>query len=145
MQPAPGYLYLASRVPRGPQGTRPVPPEIPGTPLEIKLRRGARLLEVTFDDGSRFELPFEYLRVYSPSAEVKGHGPGQETLVLGKETVGVRAIEPVGQYAVKLVFDDGHDTGLYTWKYLYELGRDRQEKWARYLARRAAQAPSESE
>jgi len=117
-----------------------VTPEIPRTPLEIKLRRGARLLEVTFDDGYRCELPFEYLRVYSPSAEVKGHGPGQETLVLGKETVGIRAIEPVGQYAVKLIFDDGHDTGLYTWKYLYELGRDRQENWARYLARRAAQA-----
>ena len=114
-------------------------------PLEIKLRRAARLLEVTFEDGLRFELPFEYLRVHSPSAEVKGHGPGQETLVLGKEGVGVRAIEPVGQYAVKLVFDDGHDTGLYTWKYLFELGRDQQEKWARYLARRAANAPSKSE
>ena len=86
---------------------------------------------MTFEDGSRFELPFEYLRVHSPSAEVKGHGPGQETLVLGKEAVGIRAVEPVGQYAVKLVFDDGHDTGLYTWKYLYELGRDREAKWAR--------------
>jgi DUF971 family protein len=107
-------------------------------PLEIKLRRGARLLEVTFDDGTIFELPFEYLRVYSPSAEVKGHGPGQEILVLGKEAVGVSAIEAIGQYAVKLVFDDGHDTGLYTWKYLHELGRDRQEKWARYLARKSA-------
>jgi DUF971 family protein len=107
-------------------------------PIEIKLRRTARLLEVTFEDGTRFELPFEYLRVHSPSAEVKGHGPGQEILVLGKEAVGVRAIEPVGQYAVKLVFDDGHDTGLYTWKYLYELGRDRPEKWARYLARKSA-------
>jgi DUF971 family protein len=113
-------------------------------PLEIKLRRTARLLEVTFEDGSRFELPFEYLRVYSPSAEVKGHGPGQETLVLGKEAVGIRAIEPVGQYAVKLVFDDGHDTGLYTWKHLYELGRDRQENWARYRARVAALSPSQS-
>jgi DUF971 family protein len=113
-------------------------------PIEIKLRRAARLLEVTFEDRSRFELPFEYLRVYSPSAEVKGHGPGQETLVLGKETVGVRAIEPVGQYAVKLVFDDGHDTGLYTWKYLYELGRDREAKWAHYLARVQALAPSKS-
>jgi DUF971 family protein len=113
-------------------------------PLEIKLRRAARLLEVTFEDGSRFELPFEYLRVFSPSAEVKGHGPGQETLVLGKEAVGIRAIEPVGQYAVKLVFDDGHDTGLYTWKYLHELGREQQAKWAQYLARRAARAPSET-
>ncbi|HEX5208749.1 MAG TPA: DUF971 domain-containing protein [Steroidobacteraceae bacterium] len=107
-------------------------------PLEIRLRRAARVLQVSFEDGSRFELPFEYLRVYSPSAEVKGHGPGQETLVLGKEAVDVRAIEPVGQYAVKLVFDDGHDTGLYTWKYLYELGRDREAKWAQYLARKMA-------
>ena len=113
-------------------------------PLEIKLRRAARLLELTYEDGSRFELPFEYLRVYSPSAEVKGHGPGQETLVLGKEAVGIRAIEPVGQYAVKLVFDDGHDTGLYTWKYLYELGHDRAEKWARYVARVQALSPSKS-
>ena len=111
-------------------------------PLEIKLRRALRLLEVTFEDGKRFELPHEYLRVHSPSAEVKGHAPGQETLVLGKEAVEVRAIEPVGQYAVKLVFDDGHDTGLYTWKYLYELGRDRKAKWAQYLARvEAGSAP----
>lgn len=113
-----------------------------GNPIEIKLRRAARLLEVTFEDGSRFELPFQYLRVYSPSAEVKGHGPGQETLVLGKEAVGIRAVEPVGQYAVKLVFDDGHDTGLYTWKYLYELGRDRDANWSRYLARVEALKPS---
>ena len=107
-------------------------------PLEIKLRRQSRLLEVAFDDGQRFELPFEYLRVYSPSAEVKGHGPGQEVLVLGKDNVGVRRIEPVGQYAVKLTFDDGHDTGLYSWKYLYELGRDREANWARYLERARA-------
>ena len=95
---------------------------------------------MSFADGSRFELPFEYLRVHSPSAEVKGHGPGQEVLVLGKENVGIAAIEPVGQYAVKLVFDDGHDTGLYTWKYLHELGREHTQKWARYLARRARAA-----
>lgn len=106
-------------------------------PTEIRLRRTSRLLEVSFSDGSRFELPFEYLRVHSPSAEVKGHGPGQEVLVLGKENVGIRAVEPVGQYAVKLVFDDGHDTGLYTWKYLAELGREQAQKWARYLERRA--------
>ena len=106
----------------------------------IRLRRASRLLEVSFADGSRFELPFEYLRVHSPSAEVKGHGPGQEVLVLGKENVGVAAIEPVGQYAVKLVFDDGHDTGLYTWKYLHELGRERPQKWARYLERKARAA-----
>lgn len=107
-------------------------------PSEIKLRKASRLLEVSFEDGSRFQLPFEYLRVHSPSAEVKGHGPGQEVLVLGKESVGVRAIEPVGQYAVKLVFDDGHDTGLFTWKYLYELGRDQKANWDKYLARKAA-------
>jgi DUF971 family protein len=103
---------------------------------QLRLRRTSRLLEVTFADGSRFELPFEYLRVHSPSAEVKGHGPGQEVLVLGKENVRVAAIEPVGQYAVKLIFDDGHDTGLYTWKYLHELGSEQPQKWARYLARR---------
>ena len=91
---------------------------------QIRLRRTSRLLEVSFQDGSRFELPFEYLRVCSPSAEVKGHGPGQEVLVLGKEQVGITAVEPVGQYAVKLVFDDGHDTGLFTWKYLHELGSE---------------------
>ena len=105
------------------------------TPVELKLRTRSHLLEVVFDDGSRYELPFEYLRISSPSAEVKGHGPGQEVLVTGKENVVIRAVEPVGQYAVKLVFDDGHDTGLYTWKYLYELGRDREKNWARYLAR----------
>jgi DUF971 family protein len=108
---------------------------------ELRLRRASRLLEVSFTDGSRFELPFEYLRVYSPSAEVKGHGPGQEVLVRGKEQVGIVAVEPVGQYAVKLVFDDGHDTGLYTWKYLHELGRSRTEYWARYRARCASEAP----
>ena len=105
---------------------------------EIKLRTRSRVLEVAFDDGARHLLPFEYLRVYSPSAEVKGHGPGQEVLVTGKQDVGIRAVEPVGQYAVKLVFDDGHDTGLYTWKYLHELGRDHATRWARYLERCAA-------
>jgi DUF971 family protein len=108
---------------------------------EIRLRRAARLLEVSFADGSRFELPFEYLRVHSPSAEVKGHGPGEEVLVLGKENVSIKAVEPVGQYAVRLVFDDGHDTGLYTWKYLHELGRERAVKWQRYLERRAQAQP----
>src|ERR1700722_20365565 len=112
----------------------------PSTPVpaEIKLRTTSRVLEVSFEDGNRFQLPFEYLRVHSPSAEVQGHGPGQEVLVLGKETVGIRAVEPVGQYAVKLVFDDGHDTGLYPWKYLHELGREQSAKWAQYLARKAA-------
>jgi DUF971 family protein len=105
------------------------------TPTEIKLRSKSRVLEVSFADGQRFELPFEYLRVHSPSAEVKGHGPGQEVLVVGKENVGIKAVEPIGQYAVKLVFDDGHDTGLYTWNYLYELGADREHKWAYYQQR----------
>ncbi len=105
---------------------------------ELRLRTTSRLLQVTFADGQVFELPFEYLRVHSPSAEVKGHGPGQEVLVTGKSAVGIRAIEPVGQYAVKLVFDDGHDTGLFTWKYLHDLGRDHADNWQRYLARVAA-------
>jgi DUF971 family protein len=104
---------------------------------EIKLRRRSRVLEVSFDDGSRYQLPFEYLRVYSPSAEVQGHGPGEGVLVVDKETVDIRAIEPVGHYAVRLVFDDGHDTGLYTWSYLHELGVQQERKWAQYLARRA--------
>jgi DUF971 family protein len=108
------------------------------TPTEIKLRTVSRVLEVSFENGERFELPFEYLRVHSPSAEVKGHGPGQEVLVLGKENVGITKIEPVGQYAVKLVFDDGHDTGLFSWKYLYELGRDRESLWRQYLDRASA-------
>jgi DUF971 family protein len=117
-------------------------------PTMIRLRTRSRVLEVAFDDGMRFELSFEYLRVYSPSAEVKGHGPGQGMLVTGKESVGIRAIEPVGQYAVKLVFDDGHDTGLYSWKYLYELGSERERKWADYQARvrsaRSSAAPHRS-
>jgi DUF971 family protein len=102
---------------------------------EIKLRQRSRVLEVSFDDGSRFQLPFEFLRVHSPSAEVQGHSPEQRVLVLGKENVGVRAVEPVGQYAVKLSFDDGHDTGLYTWKYLYQLGAQREQLWSEYLGR----------
>jgi DUF971 family protein len=105
---------------------------------ELKLRTRSRVLEVAFEDGARFDLPFEYLRTHSPSAEVKGHGPGQEVLVLGKQEVGIRAIEPVGQYAVKLVFSDGHDSGLFSWKYLRELGEKRAENWTKYLARVAA-------
>ena len=105
------------------------------TPTEIKLRTRSRLLEVAFDDGARYLLPFEYLRTHSPSAEVKGHGPGQEVLVLGKQNVGLSGIEPVGQYAVKLIFDDGHDSGLYSWKYLRELGEKQAENWAKYQQR----------
>jgi len=102
---------------------------------EIKLRKRSRVLDVAFDDGSRYELPFEYLRVFSPSAEVRGHGPGQEVLQVGKQNVNVLAVEPVGLYAVKLVFSDGHDSGLYSWSYLHELGRERDKKWAAYLER----------
>ena len=103
-------------------------------PTEIRVRTRSRVLVVRFAGGEEFELPFEYLRVHSPSAEVKGHGPGQEVLVLGKEQVGVKAVEPVGQYAVRIVFDDGHDTGLYSWDYLHELGREQTARWAAYLA-----------
>ncbi|HEX4242801.1 MAG TPA: DUF971 domain-containing protein [Steroidobacteraceae bacterium] len=109
-------------------------------PTEIKLRTGSRLLEVSFDDGSRYELPFEYLRVFSPSAEVKGHGGGEGVLVTGKQQVGISGVEPVGNYALRLLFDDGHNTGLYTWTVLEELGRNRRENWARYLER-CARAP----
>ena len=104
---------------------------------ELKLHQGSRILEIAFDDGTRKNLSCEYLRVFSPSAEVRGHGPGQEVLQIGKENVNVTAIEPVGNYGVKLVFDDGHDTGIYTWAYLHELGVNREEYWQQYLARLA--------
>ena len=102
-------------------------------PTEIRLHRRSRALEVSFDDGSRFRLPAEYLRVHSPSAEVRGHGPGQEVLQVGKENVNIGSIEPVGQYALRLVFDDGHSTGLYSWDLLYELGQNQQQYWQDYL------------
>ena len=108
------------------------------TPTEIRLRKASKLLVVSFDDGSEFSFPFEYLRVYSPSAEVKGHGPGQETLQTGKENVFITSVDPVGRYAVRLVFDDGHDSGLYSWTYLHELGRNMEANWQRYLDRLAA-------
>lgn len=96
------------------------------------------MLEVSFDDGSRFELPCEYLRVYSPSAEARGHGPGQETLQLGKEDVTITAIDPVGNYGIRPTFSDGHDTGIYTWKLLYDLGRHYDALWQEYLGKVAA-------
>jgi DUF971 family protein len=107
-------------------------------PIEIKLRTESRLLDVRFDDGSHFELPFEYLRVFSPSAEVKGHGGGEGVLVTGKQSVGISSVEPVGNYALRLFFDDGHNTGLYSWGVLHELGRDQNANWARYQKRCAA-------
>jgi DUF971 family protein len=103
----------------------------------VKLHQTSRVLELTFADGHAFRLSYEFLRVHSPSAEVRGHGPGQETLQLGKHEVGIRSVDPIGNYAVRLVFDDGHDSGLYTWGYLYELGATRAEKWPQYLARLA--------
>jgi DUF971 family protein len=104
-------------------------------PVEIRLRTRSRLLEVRFDDGACFSLPAEYLRVHSPSAEVQGHGVTVGLLISGKEAVGIRAVEPVGHYAVRLLFDDGHDTGLFTWKYLHELGALQEERWRAYLQR----------
>jgi DUF971 family protein len=107
----------------------------PPQPVEIKLHQKSRVLEIAFADGAAFRLPCEFLRVYSPSAEVRGHGPGQEVLQKGKREVNVTAVEPVGMYAVKLVFSDGHDTGIYSWDYLYDLGVKQQDNWKRYLAR----------
>ena len=104
-------------------------------PTEIKLHQKSRILEIAFDDGKHFSLPCEYLRVFSPSAEVRGHGPGQEVLQAGKRNVEIKEIEPVGVYAVKLVFSDGHDTGLYSWEYLHELGEKQESSWKSYLAR----------
>lgn len=103
-------------------------------PTDIKLHQKSRVLEVAFDDGQTFKLPCEYLRVYSPSAEVRGHGPGQETLQVGKEDVNIIAIEPVGNYAVKLFFDDGHNSGIYSWDYLHDLGAHQDELWREYLS-----------
>jgi DUF971 family protein len=104
-------------------------------PTEITLHQQSKRLDVAFDDGRRFELSCEYLRVYSPSAEVRGHGPGQETLQTGKREVGITGVEPVGAYAVKLNFSDGHDTGIYSWDYLYDLGAKFDSNWKSYLAR----------
>lgn len=104
-------------------------------PVSIKLHKQSRILELEYDDGSHFELSCEYLRVFSPSADVKGHGPGQEVLQVGKENVNIENIEPVGNYAVKLIFDDGHNTGLYSWSYLYELGMEQDNNWMDYLDR----------
>jgi DUF971 family protein len=104
-------------------------------PEELRLRSGGRELEITFDDGSRYCLTAEYLRVESPSAEVKGHGPGQAVTVKGKQNVAITLLEPVGNYAVRIVFDDGHSSGLYSWQYLYRLGSEHSAIWADYLAR----------
>jgi len=104
-------------------------------PTEINLHQQSRVLDIVFDDGKSFSLPCEYLRVFSPSAEVRGHGPGQEVLQAGKREVNIREIEPIGVYAVKLAFTDGHDTGIYSWDYLYDLGVKQDSNWKSYLAR----------
>jgi DUF971 family protein len=110
-------------------------------PSEIKLHQQSRVLEITYADGQSFRLPFEFLRVYSPSAEVRGHGPGQEVLQVGKKDVAIVAVEPVGAYAIQLKFSDGHDTGIYSWELLHEYGMRHDKMWQQYLERlRAAGA-----
>ena len=111
-------------------------------PTEIKLHQASRVLEIAFANGRHFRLPYEFLRVHSPSAEVRGHGPGQETLQTGKRDVTVKSVEPVGLYALRPAFSDGHDTGIYSWDYLYDLGERQDELWRRYLERLAAAGAS---
>ena len=106
-------------------------------PTAITLHQQSRLLDIEYSDGKRFRLPCEFLRVYSPSAEVRGHGPGQEVLQVGKKEVDIVKLEPVGNYAVQIVFSDGHDTGIYSWDLLYEYGMKQQRMWAHYLERMA--------
>ncbi|MBM3366746.1 MAG: DUF971 domain-containing protein [Betaproteobacteria bacterium] len=108
--------------------------EVPA-PTEIRLHQKSRLLEIAFSDGKSFRLPYEFLRVHSPSAEVRGHGPGQEVLQTAKRAVEIRSLEPVGSYAVQPTFSDGHATGIYSWEYLYHLGENQERMWAEYLER----------
>jgi DUF971 family protein len=111
-------------------------------PTGITLHQKSRVMEIAFSDGRSFRLPYEFLRVYSPSAEVRGHGPGQEVLQVGKRNVEIRSLEPVGSYAVQPQFSDGHDTGIYSWDYLYELGENQEALWNEYLKRLAAAGAS---
>lgn len=111
-------------------------------PVELRLKTAERVLEVDFSDGQRFQFPAEFLRVESPSAEIQGHGPGRKTILPGRRHVAIARLEPVGNYAVRIHFDDGHSTGLYSWDYLYEIGRNREELWRAYLAGLAAQGLS---
>jgi DUF971 family protein len=103
-------------------------------PIELRLKRAEKRLDVTFDNGKKFSLPAEYLRVESPSAEVQGHGAGEKTIVAGRAHVGIMELEPVGNYAVRIKFDDLHDTGLYSWEYLYQLGVEHDKRWRAYVA-----------
>ena len=105
------------------------------TPTTVKLHQASRVLELAYDNGQAFRLPYEFLRVYSPSAEVRGHGPGQETLQVGKKEVTITEVEAVGHYAIRPKFSDGHDTGIYSWDYLQDLGQNQDEMWRRYLER----------
>ncbi len=110
------------------------------TPQELTVHSQSRVLEISFSDGARFRIPFELMRIYSPSAEVQGHGPGQETLQTGKRGVDVDALDPVGNYAVQPRFSDGHDTGIFSWDYLYFLGSEQERLWQDYANRlKAAQ------
>lgn len=113
-------------------------------PTDIKLHQQSKRLDVQFDDGRAFSFSCEFLRVHSPSAEVQGHGPGQKVLQVGKANVGIKAINPVGNYAVQIEFDDGHNTGLYSWRTLYEFGMNQEQMWADYLAALAAAGASRS-
>ncbi|WP_025771899.1 gamma-butyrobetaine hydroxylase-like domain-containing protein [Thioalkalivibrio sp. HK1] len=110
----------------------------PPVPTELRYEKDERILHIRFQSGEEYSLSAEYLRVHSPSAEVRGHGPGQEVLQVGKENVAIETIEPVGNYAVRLCFDDGHDTGLYSWEELYRLGGGQEDLWQDYLDRLAA-------
>lgn len=112
------------------------------TPTDIRLHQTSRVLEIAFDDGRSFRLPYEYLRVFSPSAEVRGHGPGQEVLQVGKREIEIRQVEPVGSYAIQPTFSDGHATGIYSWDYLYQLGLEQDTRWAAYLKQMEAAGES---
>ena len=112
------------------------------TPTEIKLHQKSRVLEIAFSDGRSFSLPYEFLRVFSPSAEVRGHGPGQEVLQTGKRSVDIASVDPVGSYAIQPTFSDGHATGIFAWDYLYSLGVDQDRMWGEYLKKLAAAGAS---
>ncbi|MEX1107553.1 MAG: DUF971 domain-containing protein [Dongiaceae bacterium] len=116
--------------------------DAPPRPLEIRLKSAEKILEIDFDDGSTMRYPAEYLRVESPSAEVQGHGPGQKNIPAGRAHVGIMGIEPVGNYAIRIKFDDMHDTGIFTWRYLWELGQEQKQRWQAYLDGLAAKGLS---
>ncbi len=118
---------------------------VEATLTEIKLHQVSRILEIRFDDGCRFELPYEYLRVYTPSAEAVGHGPGQEVLQTGKENVYIMEVRPVGNYGIAPTFSDGHNTGIYTWDLLYKLGAEYETLWPQYLRRLEAEGHKRNE